>query len=59
MTYESAIKQLETIVTQIESGELDVDQLATKLKEAKKLISFCQSVLTKVGKDVEDVLGEQ
>lgn len=58
MKYEEAIKQLEEIVSKIESGSLDVDQLAAKLEEAKKLIKFCQSVLTKVGTDVEQIMAE-
>lgn len=58
LTYEKAIRQLEEIVSKIESGTLDVDQLASRLKEAKEYIAYCQSVLKKVGEDVEKVLEE-
>lgn len=54
--YESAIKQLEEIAAQIESGKLDVDELADKLKEAKSLIGACKEILTKVENDVSQVL---
>lgn len=50
------MKQLEEIVSQIESGKLDVDQLADKLKEAKTLIELCKNILTKVEDDVNQVL---
>ncbi|MCQ2096006.1 MAG: exodeoxyribonuclease VII small subunit [Bacteroidaceae bacterium] len=59
MKYEEAIKRLEEIVSKIESGSLDVDQLATKLEEAKRLIQFCQSILTQVGEEIDQILGEQ
>ena len=31
-TYSEAMKRLETIVSQIESGELDIDELGNQLK---------------------------
>ena len=39
--YEEAMKRLEEIVRQIENGEMDIDSLADKLKEAKRLMAFC------------------
>ena len=51
MKYEEAIKQLETIVSQIENNELDIDQLASRLKEAQKLIKFCKGI--QLGSPVE------
>ena len=46
-TYSQAISRLEQIVSQIDNNELDIDQLADKIKEANGLIAFCQSKLTK------------
>lgn len=56
MTYEEAMKRLESIVTKIESGDMDIDQLATQLKEAKQLVSFCKDKLTKVEVEVKKCL---
>ena len=56
LTYEEAMKQLNAIVQKIESGELDIDSLATNLKEAKDLIAFCKAKLTKVEADVKKTL---
>lgn len=56
MTYEQAVKRLEQIVAQIESGEMDIDSLASKLKEAKGLVEFCKDKLTKVETEVKKCL---
>ena len=46
MNYEEAMARLETIVQQMEQGELDIDSLAKQLPEAKKLIALCEATLT-------------
>ena len=48
LTYEQAMKSLETIVSKVEQGEMDIDSLASKLKEAKELVEFCKAKLLKV-----------
>ena len=53
------MKQLEEISRSISSGELDVDQLASKLKQAKELVEFCKQKLQSVEADVNTILGEQ
>jgi len=56
MTYEKAMKRLEEIVAKIESGEMDIDALATNLKEAKELVEYCKEKLTKVEAEVKKCL---
>lgn len=58
MTYEKAIKRLEEIVRNIESGETDIDTLSAAFKEAKELVVFCKDKLTKVEEDVNKILGD-
>jgi exodeoxyribonuclease VII small subunit len=41
-TYNEAIEKLRAIVEDIEQGELDVDILSEKVKEAKRLIKLCK-----------------
>jgi exodeoxyribonuclease VII small subunit len=60
LTYTSAITELEAIVTDIESGEIDIDALAEKVKRATELIKFCndrlkgtQDAVNKILLDVE------
>ncbi len=57
--YKEAMQQLEDISRSISSGELDVDQLADKLKQAKELVEFCKQKLQTVEADVNQILGEE
>ncbi|MBR2155098.1 MAG: exodeoxyribonuclease VII small subunit [Bacteroidaceae bacterium] len=57
-TYEQAMKRLQTIVSQMENGEMDIDSLLANLKEAKQLIDFCRNKLTQVETDVKKILEE-
>lgn len=56
MTYEQSIQKLTSIVQKIELGEMDIDSLSINLKEAKELITFCKTKLTKVEEEVKKVL---
>ncbi len=58
MKYEEAIKELETIVSQIEKNELDIDQLTERLKEAQKLIKLCKDKLYKTDEKIKAMLEE-
>lgn len=57
-SYSEAMKRLETIVSQIESGELDIDELGNQLKEAQKLIKFCRDKLYKADEEIKKMLGD-
>lgn len=56
MKYEEAIKNLESIVSMMESGKLDLDQLEEKLKEAQQLIKLCRDKLTKTDEEISKQL---
>jgi exodeoxyribonuclease VII small subunit len=56
LTYTSAITELEEIVRDIESGEVDVDVLTAKVKRASELIKFCKDSLRDTQKEVGKVL---
>jgi exodeoxyribonuclease VII small subunit len=58
-TYAQALARLEQIVGQIDAGELEIDQLAEKLKEANQLIAFCRDRLARVDGETEKLLSEQ
>lgn len=55
MKYEEAIKKLEDIVGRLESGQLGIDELTEKVKEASELIDFCRKKLYKTEKEVNDL----
>lgn len=59
MKYEEAIKELEAIVSQVENNELDIDQLAGRLKEAQKLIKLCRDKLYKTDEKIKALLCEE
>ncbi|MBK5196581.1 MAG: exodeoxyribonuclease VII small subunit [Proteiniphilum sp.] len=58
MTYTEAKKELEQIVSAIETGELDVDALTYKVKRASVLIAFCKEKLTKTDKELRKILDD-
>lgn len=58
MKYEQAIKKLENIVSMMEDGELDLDQLQDKLKEAQQLIKLCRDKLTKTDEEISKLLND-
>ena len=53
MTYSQAIKRLEEIVKLIESNQIEIDQLAEKIKEANQIIAYCTDKLTKADHELE------
>lgn len=56
LTYETAIAQLEKLAREMESGEVAIDVLAAKLKEAQTLLAFCKAKLTKADEEVNKLL---
>ncbi|HBG58726.1 exodeoxyribonuclease VII small subunit [Proteiniphilum sp. UBA1028] len=58
LSYTSAKKELESIVSAIEAGEMDVDLLIDKVKRASELIIFCKEKLTKTEKELQKILDD-
>lgn len=58
-TYSQAIERLEKIVRQIDSNELEIDELSEKIKEANEIIAFCTGKLTKADQGIEKLLQEK
>lgn len=58
-TYTQAFERLQKIVSQIESGEQEIDQLADMIKEANKLIAFCNDKLTKADQEIKKLSQEK
>ncbi|MDR3251175.1 MAG: exodeoxyribonuclease VII small subunit [Tannerella sp.] len=57
-SYNDAVRKLRSIVEDIEKGELDVDLLSEKVKEATRLIKLCKEKLFKADGEVKKVLDE-
>jgi len=56
LTYSQALSELEKIVSEIESEEVDIDILAEKIKRASFLITFCKEKLRTADDEVKKVL---
>lgn len=54
--YTEAFEELQQIVSDIEEGEITVDELSAKVKRASELIRICKKKLTTVENDVNRVL---
>ena len=53
-TYSQAMARLETIVRQVDSNELEIDELVEKIKEANEIIAFCSEKLKKADTEIEN-----
>lgn len=58
LSYNSAAAELESILAELESSAVDVDQLSTRLRRATELVQFCRDRLSVVERDVTQVLDE-
>lgn len=58
MNYVEAFDELQQIVSDIEEGEITVDELSAKVKRAAELIRVCKLKLTTVEGDVNKILEE-
>ena len=57
-TYTEAFEELQHIVTEIERGEISVDELSEKVKRAALLIKICKAKLSTTEEDVNVILKE-
>ncbi|SMD31939.1 Exodeoxyribonuclease VII small subunit [Reichenbachiella faecimaris] len=55
LTYQSAYNELQSICEQLESEEVDVDQITDLVKRANELVKYCQDRLRSIEKDLNTV----
>lgn len=58
ISYTDAFHELQAIVTEIERGEISVDELSQKVKRASELIKICKTKLSTTEEDVNKILKE-
>lgn len=58
ISFEEKIKKLESIVTELESGEVPLDDAINKYTEAMKLSKECSNKLAEVSEKVNKILSE-
>ena len=52
-TYEAALEELETLVQQLESGQLPLDQLLSHYQRGSALLAFCRDRLQAVDQQIQ------
>jgi exodeoxyribonuclease VII small subunit len=58
LSYTTAFEELQKIVSEIEQGEISVDELSEKVKRAAQLIKICKAKLINTEEDVNRILLE-
>ena len=54
--YSDAINEIEQIVAEIESNELDIDELTEKIKRVSELLKFCKAKLRDTEEEVQKIM---
>lgn len=58
ISYNEAMAEVEEILEKIENEELDVDDLAEKVKRVSVLLKICKDKLLKTNEQVDQILKE-
>ena len=58
VSYNEAMAEIEEILEKIENEELDVDDLAEKVKRVSTLLKICKDKLQSTNEQVEQILKE-
>jgi exodeoxyribonuclease VII small subunit len=55
ISFNDAVAEIEKILHNIESGELDIDKLAIEVKRASELIKLCQKKLRTTEEEINSI----
>ncbi len=56
ISYSLALKELQEILNELESDQVDIDELAKKVERANELLQQCQKRLTSTQMQVEKII---
>jgi exodeoxyribonuclease VII small subunit len=54
--FETALKRLETLVEEMESGELPLEKMISRFEEGSKLVTLCSGKLNEVEQKIEKLV---
>lgn len=54
--YQRSIEEIESIISKIEEGQPDVDELSRMARRAAALIADCRNKLRETGSELDDIL---
>jgi exodeoxyribonuclease VII small subunit len=57
-SFNDAVNEIETILHNIESGDLDIDKLSVEVKRASELIKECQKKLKNTEDEINSIFKE-
>lgn len=52
-SYEAALEELETLVSQLDAGQLPLDQLLTRYQRGAELLAYCRARLDAVENQIK------
>lgn len=58
LTYSQALEELRAIHGRLRADDVDVDNLLNDVQRASELLEFCQTRITSVGEQLEEVLSD-
>ncbi|HOK26478.1 MAG TPA: exodeoxyribonuclease VII small subunit [Bacteroidales bacterium] len=58
LSFNEAMKEIEAILRNIESGNLDIDRLSKEVKRASDLIRLCQKKLRATEEEINGIFKE-
>jgi exodeoxyribonuclease VII small subunit len=56
ISYKEAVREIEEIIRKIESGELNVDELTSKVKRASVLLEICRKKLKLADEEISKII---
>jgi exodeoxyribonuclease VII small subunit len=56
LTYSDAYAKLEELVAQLEDGNIPLDELSLKVKQANELVSICENKLRNIQAEVNETI---
>jgi exodeoxyribonuclease VII small subunit len=57
--FEKNMQEIETIISKIDKGEVNLAQLATEVEKAKVLINSCKSELKNIQTNIESLVSKE
>ncbi|WP_300648849.1 exodeoxyribonuclease VII small subunit [Hydrogenophaga sp.] len=57
ISYEAALQELEQLVSQLDAGQLPLDQLLTRYQRGAELLAFCRARLEAVENQIQVLEG--
>lgn len=55
-SYQKSIQELQTIIQDLDQGEIGLDELSAKIQKAKSLLTLCQDKLRATEKEISEII---